>query len=45
MYERYVDDMLSPHGKERLNTLLLREDVIDVLEVVRLLCFLDMVVL
>nr|KAG5688352.1 hypothetical protein BaRGS_032920 [Batillaria attramentaria] len=27
VYERYVDDMLSPLGKERLNTLLQREDV------------------
>ncbi|XP_025106105.1 son of sevenless homolog 2-like [Pomacea canaliculata] len=27
VYERYVDDMLSPRGKERLNTLLQRDDV------------------
>lgn len=26
-YEKYVDDMLAPHGKERLNTLLQREDI------------------
>ncbi|XP_076464153.1 son of sevenless homolog 1-like [Babylonia areolata] len=32
VYERYVDDMLSPCGKERLNTLLQRDDVCDLLE-------------
>lgn len=32
VYERYVDDMLSPRGKERLYTLLLREDVCDTLK-------------
>ena len=27
VYEKYVDDMLAPHGKERLNILLKREDL------------------
>ncbi|XP_060063048.1 son of sevenless homolog 2-like [Ylistrum balloti] len=27
VYEKYVDDMLAPHGKERLYTLLQREDL------------------
>ena len=33
VYERYVDDMLSPRGKERLNTLLQRDDVCELLKV------------
>ncbi|XP_076442792.1 son of sevenless homolog 2-like [Babylonia areolata] len=32
VYERYVDDMLSPRGKERLNTLLQRDDVCELLK-------------
>ncbi|XP_070181903.1 son of sevenless homolog 1-like isoform X2 [Littorina saxatilis] len=32
VYERYVDDMLSPMGKDRLNTLLQREDVCNLLK-------------
>ncbi|XP_067682019.1 son of sevenless homolog 1-like [Haliotis asinina] len=31
VYEKYVDDMLAPHGKERLNTLLMRDDVSELL--------------
>lgn len=33
VYEKYVDDMLAPHGKERLNILLKREDLSKTLEV------------
>lgn len=29
VYEKYVEDMLAPHGKERLNTLLQRSDIND----------------
>lgn len=32
VYEKYVDDMLAPHGKERLNILLKREDLTKTLE-------------
>ncbi|XP_063427477.1 son of sevenless homolog 2-like [Mytilus trossulus] len=33
VYEKYVDDMLAPHGKERLNILLKRDDLSKTLEV------------
>lgn len=33
MYEKYVDDMLSPRGKERLYTLMQRGDLNKTLEV------------
>ena len=33
VYEKYVDDMLAPRGKERLNTLLQRPDISNTLQV------------
>lgn len=33
VYEKYVDDMLSPRGKERLYTLMQRSDLNQTLEV------------
>jgi hypothetical protein len=33
VYEKYVEDMLAPSGKDRLNTLLQRQDISVTLEV------------
>lgn len=33
VYKKYVDDVLTPNGKDRLNTLIQREDISETLKV------------